>query len=58
MPKKKAGKQLAKARLFIVKTEMAKPRAVESSKKNADTLANGGRVAAISGQTLRTKLPV
>jgi hypothetical protein len=45
MPKKNSRKQPAKTALSIVRTVMAKPRVAESSKKNADTLANGGHMA-------------
>ena len=44
MPKKNSPKQSAKAALSLVRTVMAKPRMAESSKKNADTLANGGHM--------------
>ncbi|HET9791127.1 MAG TPA: hypothetical protein VFR08_07480, partial [Candidatus Angelobacter sp.] len=44
MPKKNAPKQSEKTALSLVRTVMAKPRMAESSKKNADTLANGGHM--------------
>jgi hypothetical protein len=48
MPKKTSRIQSAAAILSSVKKEMAKPRIVESARKEADTLANGGHIAVLT----------
>ncbi|HEY6968779.1 MAG TPA: hypothetical protein VJA94_06230 [Candidatus Angelobacter sp.] len=59
MPEKKARKQPAQTILSTVRTAMAQPRMAESSKENADTLANGGHMAVrvANRADLQTSMP-
>lgn len=55
MQKRKARKQSVQTTLTTLRTVMAKPRRVESSKKNADTLANGGHMAVRAAQRIASQ---
>jgi hypothetical protein len=47
MQNKKRRKEPSQTILSSVQKEMAKPRRAESSRKEADTLANGGHIAMV-----------
>jgi hypothetical protein len=54
MQKKKRRKEPSQTILASVQKEMAKPRLAESTRKEADTLANGGHIALVE---LSTRTP-
>ena len=56
MPKKRLRKQPVQIALSTVRAVMAKPRIAESSKENADTLANGRHTAVRAD--LQTSMPL
>jgi hypothetical protein len=55
MQKKKRRKEPSQTILASVKKEMAKPRRAESTRREADTIANGGHIAMVE---LSTRTPV